>query len=136
MFALLLSTILPALLPAATHAVKEATNKFLGSPGPRTFEETLQWESAGLEKMKALATLDTVIGQPSQWVVDLRASARYLAVFAILLWGAIAYAIHGEASMVLWADGVHSPTSLGLLVNSATFFLLGDRLFQNIRGGK
>jgi len=123
MLALLLTTILPALLPVAANAAKEATSKWLGSPGPRTFEETLLWEDKSIAKMQAIAQLDTVVGQPSQWVVDLRASSRYLAVFAILLWGAVAYALHGEGSLVVWgAGGVPNPTSLGLLINSATFF--------------
>lgn len=137
MLAFLLSTILPALLPVATNAAKEATSKWLGSPGPRTFEETVAWEKLGVEKMQAIAQLDTVVGQPSQWVVDLRASARYLAVFAILLWSAVAYAIHGEASMVVHLqDGTIEPTMLGMLAQAATFFLLGDRLLANTGGRK
>jgi hypothetical protein len=135
MWAFLLSTVLPALLPVATNAAKEATSKWLGTPGPRTFEETLAWEKAGIEKMEAIARLDTVVGQPSQWVVDLRASARYLAVFAILLWAAVAYVTHGEASMVVTtADGSVEPTMLGMLAQAATFFLLGDRLFGTLQG--
>lgn len=134
MLALLLSTILPALLPVATNAVKEATGKWLGSPGPRTFEESLQWLQAQVSLMEAIAKLDTVVGQPSQWVVDLRASARYIVVFAIIVWAAAAYCIHGEPALVIWIEGTPNPTSLGLLVNSAAFFLLGDRLFQNIKG--
>ncbi len=130
---ILTTMVLPALLPVGTNAIKEATAKWLGSPGPRTFEETLQWEQAQIGRMEAIAKLDTAVGQPSQWVVDLRASARYLVVFAVLLWAGVAYALRGESVMIV--DG--TTTTLGMLAQSSVFFLLGDRIFVNVgRGGK
>lgn len=135
---ILLTTVLPALLPVGTDALKQGAAQLFGSPQPRTFEQMVQWEQLGLEKMKAIAQLDTVVGQPSQWVVDLRGSARYVVVFLILIWAALAYAIHGEASMVVWMlennEQVAHPTTLGMLAQSAVFFLLGDRLYSNLKG--
>lgn len=132
---ILTTMVLPALLPVGTNAIKEATAKWLGSPGPRTFEESLQWEQAQVSRMQALAALDTAIGQPSQWVVDLRASARYLIVFAVLLWASVAYLVHGEDALVAYStSGDPVTTTLGMLTQSAVFFLLGDRIFVNSRG--
>lgn len=134
---ILTTMVLPALLPVGTNAIKEATAKWLGSPGPRTFEESLQWEQAQVARMEAIAKLDTVAGSPSQWVTDVRASARYVIVFLIIGWAIVAYAIHGEDSLVAYSTaGEPVATMLGQLVQSAVFFLLGDRLFANLPGRK
>ncbi len=121
---LLSTVVLPALLPLFTKAAGEATSKWLGSPGPRTFEETLKFMAADTQRLESLAKLDQLLGTPSQWVVDLRASSRYIVVFLILLIGGAVALVQGQAAL----SDPSGPTLLGSLLQSAVFFLLGDRI--------
>ncbi len=84
---MILETIIGALVPVAAEGVKRAVGHFFGSVKPATIEEQLKLEQADIERLKALAELDKPIGQPSQWVVDLRASARYVGALLVILVG-------------------------------------------------
>jgi hypothetical protein len=131
---ILLTTLLPALLPVATDGIKSGFNKLFGNEvaaAPKSFEDALRWEDKAIERLKTMAEIDKPVGNPSQWVVDLRASMRYLGV-ALLLVG------HLVLSVI---DAFHSiqPTSLALsgqLASSAFFFLFGDRVYLGLKGAK
>lgn len=121
----ILTTIVPALLPAAADAIKLGVRKLTGaSEKPATMEERIELEKLDIEKLKALATLDAPGGQPSQWVIDLRASSRYLAVYLIMLnFYAVIYT--GQSLDIIQLSAQ--------LASSAFFFLFGDRVYLHLK---
>lgn len=84
---MILETIIAALVPVGAEAVKQLINKFTGGVKPATIDEQIRLDQNDIERTKALAALDTPIGQPSQWVVDLRASARYIGALLVIVVG-------------------------------------------------
>lgn len=84
---MILETIIAALVPVGAEAVKQLITKFTGGVKPATIDEQIRLDQNDIERTKALAALDTPIGQPSQWVVDLRASARYIGALVVIAVG-------------------------------------------------
>jgi hypothetical protein len=71
------SIILPALVPAAIDIVKTTVERIVGVKA-QTVDEVIKLRESEVNKLKALAELDNPGGNPSQWVVDLRGSFRYI----------------------------------------------------------
>ena len=79
------SIILPALVPAAIDIVKTTVERIVGVKA-QTVDEVIKLRESEVSKLEALAKLDNPGGNPSQWVVDLRGSFRYiLASLSIIL---------------------------------------------------
>lgn len=96
---------------------------------PQNVAEQVQLQDADTRRLEALAKLDTVAGQPSQWVVDLRASTRYIAVAAIVL-SALTIALISPVYTVppeTW-------DTVGDWAQSAFFFLFGEHAYIRTRG--
>ena len=83
----LLTTLLSALLPVGVEGIKQVITTKLGGVKPTTVAEQLQVDESEIKKLQAVATLDNPGGTPSQWVVDLRASSRYLAAWVVIIGG-------------------------------------------------
>ncbi len=81
---MLLETILGALVPVAVEGGKQLITKWAGGVKPTTIDEQIKLEQADVARIEAIAKLDTPIGTPSQCVVDLRASARYLGALLVI----------------------------------------------------
>jgi len=83
----LMSLILPALVPAFTDGVRGLFAKLTGGAGgtPQNMQERIQLIQAETEKLKALSALDMPTGEPSKWIIDLRASYRYVIITIILI---------------------------------------------------
>lgn len=133
----LLAMLLPALLPAAIDAAKgifgAAQRKFLGL----TVEDQIKLEGAQVERLKALAGLDQVVGSPSQWVVDLRAAFRYLAAGVSIMSGI------GLGYVALFSPAITSTEMTEVLLPLAFdligipfSFIFGERLYLGIKGTK
>jgi hypothetical protein len=119
---MILETIIAALVPVGAEAVKQLINKFTGGVKPATIDEQIRLDQNDIERTKALAALDTPIGQPSQWVVDLRASARYVGALVVILVGVFG----------LFAPIDDSVKSMGLeAANIAFGFLFGSRIVSH-----
>jgi hypothetical protein len=73
------TALLGALLPAGVDLAKTMFGGLARRWGGLSVDDEIKLENAGIERLKALAVLDTPVGTPSQWVVDLRASFRYIA---------------------------------------------------------
>jgi len=73
----LATVVLPALIPVFVDGIKTGIERLVGVRAT-TVEEVLQLKQAEVNKLTALAQLDNPWGTPSQWVVDLRGSARYI----------------------------------------------------------
>ena len=71
------SIILPALVPAAIDIVKTTVERIVGVKA-QTVDEVIKLRESEVSKLEALAKLDNTGGNPSQWVVDLRGSFRYI----------------------------------------------------------
>ena len=83
----LLTTLLSALLPVGVEGIKQIITTKMGGVKPTTIAEQLQIDDSEIKKLQAVAALDNPGGTPSQWVVDLRASSRYIAAGIVIIGG-------------------------------------------------
>lgn len=130
---ILLTTVLPALVPALADGVRALIGKFVRGEGsaefqPQNIAEAIQLKQAETERLKALAELDKPSGDISRWVADLRASTRYILTILILL----------TAVLTLFYPAI--PTDYVNLAwdaaNSAWSFVFGDRMYTYLKRGK
>ena len=123
----ILGLILPALVPAFTDGVRGIFAKFTGGAGgqPQNMQERIQLIQAETEKLKALAALDTPSGEPSKWIVDLRASYRYVIITFILL----------ATIFVVYSPGIQlGIVSVFLNMTGACMsFIIGERMYLSIK---
>lgn len=121
---MLLETIIAALVPVGVEGVKQAIGKWAGTVRATTVEEQLKLDDAEIKRLETVAKLDTPVGTPSQWVIDLRASARYLG--SLLVIGA------GIGALYLPVDTSIKAVSLEA-ANIAFGFLFGSRLVAQVK---
>jgi len=84
---LLLTTLLSALVPVGVEGLKQGITTLVGGVKPTTVAEQLQLDDQEIKRLNAIATLDNPGGTPSQWVIDLRASARYIGAGMVIASG-------------------------------------------------
>lgn len=84
---MILETLIGALVPIGAEAIKQGVSKLMGGVKPATIDEQIKLDQSEISRLEALAKLDTPVGQPSQWVIDLRASARYIGALAVIATG-------------------------------------------------
>jgi len=84
---MLVDTIISALVPVGAEGIKQVIAYFTGDVRPTTVQEKVALQNADIERLKALAALDNPGGTPSQWVIDLRASARYVGALFVIAVG-------------------------------------------------
>lgn len=124
----ILASLAPALLPAVIDAAKSLFGGLGRKIGGLSVDDEIKLEQSGVEKLKALAALDTPTGTPSQWVIDLRASFRYIAAGVSILAGA--YLGYKFAAI---------PDALelaGQLISAPFAFIFGERLYFGMKGLK
>lgn len=121
----IIQNVLAALLPVAVDAGKAIIGKFGGGVRPTNIDEQIKLDNSQVEKLKALATLDNPYGTPSQWVVDLRASFRYVAAAIVIVAGL-------GCQLVPTID--LSIRLAGLEFSAMAFsFIFGDRVYLNLK---
>jgi hypothetical protein len=118
------SIVASVLAPAAVDLIKQGfgalSRRWLGI----SVDDQIKLENATVGRMQALAQLDNPVGSPSQWVVDLRESARYIMAGVCILAGI------GVIVMV--------PTQFEVgaqLVSMPFGFIFGERMYLTM-GGK
>jgi hypothetical protein len=84
---LLLTTLLSALVPVGVEGLKQGITALAGGVKPTTVAEQIQLDEQEIKRLNAVAALDNPGGTPSQWVVDLRASARYIMAGIVIISG-------------------------------------------------
>lgn len=84
---MLIETLLAALVPVGVEGIKQFIANKTGTVKPTTVAEQIQLDQNEIERIKVVAALDTPVGSPSQWVVDLRASARYVGALSVIAAG-------------------------------------------------
>lgn len=79
-----LELLLPSLIPVLSNGIGNLITKWTGGAKAQSVDDVVKLGQLEIDKLNALASLDKPYGNPSQWVVDLRASFRYIAV--LLVW--------------------------------------------------
>lgn len=116
---MLIETIIGALLPVAIESGKQIITKWVGGVKPTTIDEQIKLDQNEIARIEALAKLDTPVGTPSQWVIDLRASARYIGALLVI----------GVGISTLYVSVDDAIRSLALeAANIAFGFLFGSRI--------
>lgn len=123
---MLLEVLLPAVLPAAIDAAKSLFGGLGRKIGGLSVDDEIKLNTSNVDRLKALAELDTPTGTPSQWVVDLRASFRYIAAGVSILTGA--YIGYKYAAVPAALD------LAGQLIASPFSFIFGERLYFGLTG--
>ena len=117
------TTLAAALAPAAIDAVKgifgAASRKWIGL----SVDDQIKLQNADIEKVKALSALDNPYGTPSQWVVDLRGSFRYIAC-AVFVIGGIATMFIAPALAPIGMEAA----------SAASSFIFGERMLLSLKG--
>ena len=119
-----LEAILAALVPVGVEGIKQVISRFTGGVRATTIAEQIQLDQNEIQKLQALAALDNPGGTPSQLVVDLRASSRYI--------GALAVIGVGITSLYLPVDDSVKDIALQA-ANIAFGFLFGTRIAVNLK---
>jgi hypothetical protein len=122
---MILETIIGALVPIGVEGIKQAVVNWTGGVKPTTVAEQIQMDQQEVLRLEAVAKLDTPIGQPSQWVIDLRASARYI--------GALAVIACGISTLYIPTLDATVKTIALEAANIAFGFLFGSRIVANFR---
>ena len=124
---MIIETIVGALVPVAAEGLRAGFSKLFNKGGvkPLTVDEQIKLDNNEIEKLKAVAALDNPGGTPSQWVVDLRASARYITAGVVIL-GGIA---------TVFTPGIEAEVKIMALeaTNIVFGFLFGSRVVANWR---
>lgn len=119
---MIIETIIASLVPVGIEGIKQAAARFFGGVRATSVDEQIKLDANEIDKIKALAELDKPIGLPSQWVIDLRASARYL--------GALAVISVGVGSLFIPVAAAVQALALEA-ANIAFGFLFGSRIVSN-----
>ena len=125
----ILSLIFPAFVPALTDGFGAIINKITGNQGgqPQNVEERVKLMEAESAKLQALAALDNPnIGQPKQWIIDLRYSFRYVIILSILIFtGVIVWFPNavGESVVAIFLD----------MTGACMSFIIGERMYLRIK---
>ena len=122
---MIIETLLSAFAPVAIEGIKQLITRVTGGVKPTTVAEQIQLDASDIERLKVVAALDTPGGTPSQWVIDLRASSRYL--------GALVTIVAGIAMLFIPGIPVEAKV-LAMEGSSICFgFLFGQRIVTNMR---
>lgn len=124
---MIIETIIGALVPVGVEGIKQVIARFNGGVRPTTIAEQIQLDQSEIARLEALAKLDNPGGTPSQWVIDLRGSSRYI--------GALGVIAVGIASIFMTLDTNVKEIALQA-ANIAFGFLFGTRIVANANGKK
>ena len=121
---MILETIIGALVPVGIDGIKSLIGMFTGGVKPLNVDDQIKLDQNDIAKLEAIAKLDNPYGQPSQWVIDLRASSRYLgALFVIVVGiGTLFLPVAPEIQRI----GIEA-------ANIAFGFLFGTRIMANLK---
>ena len=123
----LLNLVLPALVPALSDGVRGLFAKFTGGAGgqPQNMQERIALIQAETERLKALASLDSPIGEPSKWVTNLRQSFRYVIISYILI----------STMIVVYTPNMSEVIVLIFLdlTGACMSFIIGERMYLAIK---
>jgi hypothetical protein len=121
---MILETIIGALVPVGIDGIKSLIGMFTGAVKPLNIDDQIKLDQNEIAKLQAIAQLDNPYGQPSQWVVDLRASSRYLGALFVIVVGI----------STLFLPVAPEIQKIGIeAANIAFGFLFGTRIMANLK---
>lgn len=121
---MIIESIIGALVPVGVEGIKQLMTNFFGGVKATSIDDQIKLDANEIEKIKAIAELDKPIGQPSQWVVDLRASARYIGALAVIVVGIST--LYAPVDVRIQAIALEA-------ANIAFGFLFGSRIVAGLR---
>ena len=110
---------IPAVFDLFKSGISALSRKWIGL----SVDDEIKLMGAEMDKLKALAELDNPHGTPSQWVVDLRGSFRYIGALLVIAVGV----------MLLFMEEVETGAELVALPFG---FIFGERMTLSLKGGK
>lgn len=116
------TALLAALAPAAIEGIKSLFGGVARKWGGLSVDDEIKLMDANTNRLKGLAELDNPHGTPSPWVVDLRASFRYIACGVFII---------GGLSTVYLAP-TFAPIGIEAAV-SASSFIFGERMVLSLK---
>lgn len=121
---ILATVVIPAVVDLVKGGVAAVGRKFTGL----SVEDQIKLANADAAKVEALAKLDNPGGVPSQWVVDLRASIRYILAAALVLVGS------GLAGFAAFSNAGTEVIQLGLEIAAIPSLLVfGERMYLTFK---
>jgi hypothetical protein len=121
---MILETIIGALVPVGIDGIKSLIGMVTGGVKPISVDEQIKLDQNEINKLQAIAQLDNPYGTPSQWVIDLRASSRYLgALFVIVVGISTLFLPVAPEIQRIGIEGA----------NIAFGFLFGTRIMANLK---
>ncbi len=121
---MIIESIIGALVPVGVEGIKQIINRFTGGVKPTTIAEQIELEKIDISRIEAIARLDAPTGTPSQWVIDLRASARYLGALFVIAVGI----------STIFLNVPEQIQRIGIeAANIAFGFLFGSRIMANLK---
>lgn len=129
MLSLLLTTLVPALVPALADGVRGIVQKVTGNAGaqPANIGEVIQLMNAEVERLKALAQLDSG-GDTYKWVEAIRKLQRPLVAVGVLA----AYIACNVAGM----GDDYSKDMTAQMAQIVFSYLFGERAYLYAKKGK
>jgi len=122
---MIIETIVAALVPVGIEGIKQAITKWTGGVKPTTVDEQIKLQEADISRLEAVAKLDNPYGVPSQWVVDLRASSRYIGALGVIAAGLITLYVPNMPDYII---------ALAMEATGVVFgFLFGQRIVVNFK---
>jgi hypothetical protein len=121
---MIIESIIGALVPVGVDAIKRLVNNWSGGVKPVSIDEQIKLDQSEISRIEALAKLDNPGGTPSQWVIDLRASSRYIGALLVIAVGL----------STLYFSETEYIQRIGLeAANIAFGFLFGARIMANLK---
>ena len=121
---MIIESIIGALVPVGVEGIKQLITNWTGGVKPATIEDQIKLDQSEISRIEALAKLDNPGGTPSQWVIDLRASSRYLGALLVI----------GVGLSTLYFSTTESIQRIGIeAANIAFGFLFGARIMANLK---
>ena len=119
-----IESIIGALVPVGVEGIKQLIGNLTGGVKPASIQDQIKLDQSEISRIEALAKLDNPGGTPSQWVIDLRASSRYLGALVVICVGL----------STLYFSTTESIQRIGIeAANIAFGFLFGARIMANLK---
>jgi hypothetical protein len=120
----IIESIIGALVPVGVEGIKQLITSLTGGVKPATIEDQIKLDQSEIARIEALAKLDNPGGTPSQWVIDLRASSRYLGALVVICVGLST--LYFSTTEYIQRIGIEA-------ANIAFGFLFGARIMANLK---
>ena len=123
--AILETALISALAPAAVDGIKSLLGGLGRKVGGLSVDDEIKLKNADVARLEIVSKLDTPVGTPSQWVIDLRSSFRYIAAGICVLSPILALVIAPETLVLT-----------GELAAGAFSFIFGERMLLSLKAAK